>query len=116
MSRISEEQQKKAQEIRDKLADDFDEEEAESFAKKNEDKKWYDDFILLLQMLKDPEFELSNKSKLLIAGTLAYVILPIDVIPDFMPIVGWLDDVFILGYTINSLSDDIARYKAKKNR
>jgi uncharacterized membrane protein YkvA (DUF1232 family) len=27
-----------------------------------------------------------------------YVLSPIDVIPDFIPVLGWLDDVGVLGY------------------
>ena len=114
MSTISKEQKAKAEELRDKLAEDFNEEEASVFASSNDDKKWYSDFMLLLQMVKDPNFQLSNKNKLLIMGTLAYVILPIDIIPDIIPIVGWLDDVFILSYTMNSLHDEIEEYKIKK--
>jgi len=113
MSKISEEQKEKAQQLRDKLANDFDEKEAKEFASTNEDKKWYSDFILLFDMLNEKDFHLSQKSKLLIMGTLAYIILPVDIIPDFIPIVGWLDDVFILGLTINSLHDEIQRYKKR---
>ena len=111
IEKISKEQQKKAQELRDKLAQEFDEKEAKSFAQKNRDKSWYEDFLLLLEMIKDPDFNLSNKSKFLIMGTLAYVIFPVDIVPDFMPIVGWLDDVFILRYTIDSIQKDIEAYR-----
>jgi len=111
---LDEEQQSKALNLRDELADKFDEREAEEFLKKSQGKSWYDDFKLLYDMMMDPDYTLETKTKLAIAGTLAYVIFPIDVIPDLLPIIGWMDDVFILGFTINSISDEIERYKAFK--
>jgi uncharacterized membrane protein YkvA (DUF1232 family) len=111
---LDESQQKKALILRDELAKSFDEEQAEDFSKKNEGRSWYQDFMLLYQMFKDKEYTLDTKTKLTIAGALAYVIFPVDIIPDFLPIVGWLDDAFVLGFTINSLSEEIQRYKAFK--
>ena len=34
--------------------------------------------------------------RLLIAGLVAYALSPIDLIPDFIPILGWLDDLLIV--------------------
>jgi uncharacterized membrane protein YkvA (DUF1232 family) len=70
--------------------------------------------MLLYRMIRDEEYRLDTKTKLTIAGALAYVILPVDIIPDFLPIVGWLDDAFVLGFTINSLSEEIEHYRAFK--
>lgn len=114
MTKLSEDQQKKARILREKLAEDFNENEAETFATTNTDKQWYEDFSILLQMIKDPNFTLSKKNKLMIMGTLAYVILPIDIIPDFIPIVGWLDDIFILALTTQSLKEEIDMYREKQ--
>jgi uncharacterized membrane protein YkvA (DUF1232 family) len=109
---LDESQKHKALILRDELAESFDEEKAEAFIKKNENRNWYKDFMLLYQMIRDKEYTLDTKTKLTIAGALAYVVLPIDIIPDFLPIVGWIDDAFVLGFTINSLSEEIERYKA----
>src|SRR2546427_8435523 len=35
-------------------------------------------------------------AKLLVAGVVAYALSPIDLIPDFVPVLGYLDDVIIL--------------------
>ena len=111
MSEISKQQQQKSQELRDSLAKDFDEKEAEDFASAHKENSWYEDFMLLLKMITTADYKISNKTKLIIAGTLAYVVLPIDVIPDFIPVVGWLDDAFVLGLAMTTLSDEIEKFK-----
>ena len=96
------------------LAHDFDENEAASFAKEHTDKAWYDDFVTLLDLIRDSEFAIDSKTYLMIAGALAYVILPFDIIPDFIPGIGFIDDIFVVGMVMKSLSDEVERYKAFK--
>ena len=38
--------------------------------------------------------------KLMIVGAIAYFVMPIDVVPDFLPLIGLTDDAAILGATI----------------
>ena len=40
----------------------------------------------------------------LVAGTLLYLISPIDISPDFIPIVGWIDDAFVASLLVAELS------------
>ena len=65
------------------------------------------------------------KYKLLPALGLAYVILPFDIIPDMLPILGFLDDIIILVGSIiifmifgplKKLSDTIKKSNMKENR
>lgn len=46
------------------------------------------------------------------AGILAivYVINPFDIVPDFIPGIGWLDDIAILGLILSGLSHDLKDY------
>lgn len=37
----------------------------------------------------------SGKKKLMVAGIILYIISPIDFIPDFIPVVGYADDVIL---------------------
>ena len=94
------------------LAKDFDLEEAKEFANKHAGESWHKDFILLYEMIRDKNFSLDRTVYLAIAGALAYVVMPIDVIPDFIPGIGFIDDIFIVGMVIKSLSDEIQRFKA----
>ena len=41
--------------------------------------------------------------KLVVAGAIAYILLPIDVIPDFIPFLGEVDDVFLLMLALQRL-------------
>lgn len=97
------------------LADDFDAEKAKEFAEKHKNASWYDDFRALYQMVTDKDFKISTKTYLTIAGALAYVVLPVDVIPDFIPIVGFIDDAFVLNMVIQNLSEEIERFRNYKN-
>ena len=43
---------------------------------------------------------------------LLYVLSPVDLIPDFIPVVGYLDDAAVVGLCLSMLEHDLARYKA----
>jgi len=49
---------------------------------------------LLVDLLRDPR--VSSADKAILAGTILYVIAPIDVIPDFIPFVGLVDDSYLI--------------------
>ena len=110
--KLDDEQRKKALLKAESLAGEFDAREAGEFAEKHRGAAWYDHFILLYDMVTDKRFKLSRQAYLTIAGALAYVVLPIDIIPDFIPGVGFIDDVFVVGFVMKSLDDEIERYKA----
>lgn len=68
-------------------------------------KKWFAPFVELLiwlpdllhlaiKLLFDKNVPAANKGMLIAA--IAYVISPIDVIPDSIPIAGWVDDLFVI--------------------
>jgi uncharacterized membrane protein YkvA (DUF1232 family) len=53
----------------------------------------------------------------LILGTALYVISPIDIAPDFIPIIGQIDDVVIVTLLVSEVSQLlIDRLKAKQDR
>lgn len=40
-------------------------------------------------------------AKAVIAGAIAYVICPLDAVPDFIPLAGWIDDIAVLGAALS---------------
>jgi uncharacterized membrane protein YkvA (DUF1232 family) len=54
---------------------------------------------------------LSGKSLTLIVAALLYYISPIDLIPDFLPIAGLLDEITVLGFALRSLRGEIEAFR-----
>lgn len=57
--------------------------------------------ILLKRLVTDPR--VPRKSKLILGGTLLYLVSPIDIVPDFVPGLGQLDDVIIVLLALHSI-------------
>jgi uncharacterized membrane protein YkvA (DUF1232 family) len=64
-----------------------------------------DFFILLCRLAVDKRVNTSQK--LMIGGIIAYVISPIDIIPDFIPIIGYVDDVVLVVFGLNIILNDL---------
>jgi len=47
----------------------------------------------------------------MIGGGLLYFILPTDLIPDFIPVIGYLDDLAVLTTIMNMLNTEIREYR-----
>jgi uncharacterized membrane protein YkvA (DUF1232 family) len=57
-----------------------------------------DSLILVRRLLRDPAVPRSRK--LALGALLAYLALPIDLVPDFLPVVGVLDDAIVTALTL----------------
>jgi len=80
--------------------------------------KLFDDIKLLFEMVGA---WISGKYKgipygsiVTIFAALLYFISPIDVIPDFIPVIGYIDDAFVIALTIKGVQHDIDKYKEWK--
>jgi uncharacterized membrane protein YkvA (DUF1232 family) len=51
----------------------------------------------------------ASLDKLLVAGAVAYILMPIDLIPDFIPFLGEVDDVFVLVLALQRLIQHAGR-------
>lgn len=57
-----------------------------------------------------------NKSKLLLCvAALLYVVSPLDLVPDFVIGLGFLDDVAIVLWAFKTLGDEIEKYRKQKS-
>ncbi len=52
----------------------------------------------------------------IILGTVAYLLLPFDIAPDFIPILGWIDDGLILSLLVGELSTLFLEHRQKGNK
>lgn len=105
----------KALELAKNLADKFSIEETKEFIKKVKNQPFFEDLKLLFEMITDKEYKVDKKTYLIVAGALAYAVLPTDIIPDFIPGIGFLDDAFVIGITVKQLKDEIESYKRFKD-
>lgn len=62
---------------------------------------------LLGGLITDPRVAMIDK--LLVAGAMAYIAMPLDLIPDFIPFIGEVDDVFILVLALQRLVANAGR-------
>ena len=72
--------------------------------------------LLLYYVLRSPNVSIADKSK--IYGALGYFILPTDMILDFIPVVGYTDDMAAIMWAIRTIANNItpeikAQAKAK---
>ena len=49
-----------------------------------------------------------------VAGALLYVLMPLDLIPDFIPVAGFLDDAGVIAACLALVSDDLVDYEKWK--
>ena len=71
--------------------------------------------LLLYYVLRSDEVPLKEKSKIL--GALGYFILPADMVLDFIPMLGYSDDMAALLWTLHSVATNISpqiKSKAKE--
>jgi uncharacterized membrane protein YkvA (DUF1232 family) len=58
---------------------------------------------LIGRLLRDPR--VPRRAKITLGLAAAYVVSPIDLIPEVIPVIGWADDVLVLMFAIDSLID-----------
>ncbi len=83
--------------------------------KKKQMKSVWGDLQTLLRLIaawrKKEYTEIPWKTILYVATAIFYFVNPFDIIPDFIPIGGYLDDITIITYVITSIQKDIDRFK-----
>jgi uncharacterized membrane protein YkvA (DUF1232 family) len=58
---------------------------------------------LIGRLLTDPR--VPRRSKIALGIASAYAVSPIDLIPEFIPVIGWADDILVVLYAIDTLVD-----------
>jgi uncharacterized membrane protein YkvA (DUF1232 family) len=58
-------------------------------------------FKLVFRLLRDPKVPRLNKA--LFGAVAVYMLTPLDLIPDFLGVLGWVDDLYLLGLALGRL-------------
>jgi uncharacterized membrane protein YkvA (DUF1232 family) len=66
----------------------------------------------LFDMMRDRDYKISGKSKTMIAAGLLYLVLPTDLVPDFIPGIGFIDDALVLSTLWKVVQGQIENYLA----
>lgn len=64
-------------------------------------------FRLLYGLITDKRVQ--RVDKLMVAGAIAYILLPLDLVPDFIPFLGEVDDLFLIILSVQRLINNAGR-------
>lgn len=62
-------------------------------------------FMLVSRLIIDKRVPAGKK--VFLAGVIAYIISPIDIIPDFIPFIGYTDDLFLVIFALDNLLNNV---------
>ena len=60
--------------------------------------------------------EIPYNSIIAVVAVLLYVISPIDIVPDAIPVVGFADDAAAVAFCVKMIHDDLVKYKAWRDQ
>jgi uncharacterized membrane protein YkvA (DUF1232 family) len=75
----------------------------------------WDDLMTFLRLIKawatGGYTQAPWKSIALVIGAVLYFVSPIDAIPDFIPVIGFMDDAFIIGFVMRAIRKDVRAFR-----
>lgn len=78
-------------------------------------KKYKNKIILMFQFLKDVKQKnypgTPWKTLAAMIFTILYIINPLDLVPDFIPFIGYLDDITVFGFALKLINKDLETYE-----
>jgi uncharacterized membrane protein YkvA (DUF1232 family) len=78
--------------------------------------KLLNDLQLLVRLLKasvnGTYTGFSVRKLVIIVAAILYLISPLDVIPDFIPVVGYADDAAVIAWVLTSLAEELKNFKS----
>lgn len=78
------------------------------------------DLLLLMSLVKDyyqgNYRDIPYKTISAAVVGILYVLNPIDLIPDFIPLIGQVDDALVLGFCLKLMEKDLSKYKTWKDK
>lgn len=71
-------------------------------------------FDMMTDWLKGDYKHISRRSLAVVGVCMAYVISPIDIIPDFIPVVGKIDDISVIVFMLKQVKKELSPYRIWK--
>lgn len=71
-------------------------------------------FELIRSYIRKDYKKVPKKTIVALLGAVIYLVSPIDVVLDFIPGLGYMDDAFVLGYVIKQVASDLQDFKVWK--
>lgn len=69
-------------------------------------------FIRMIRSYQTGDYQRTPwKSMLLITAGIIYFVSPLDLIPDFIPVLGFMDDITVLLWILNSVRKDVEKFE-----
>ncbi len=68
----------------------------------------------IIALMRNPK--VSRFPKFLVVGAILYILMPVDIIPDIAPVVGWLDDIMFLIGALSLLFGASPRAREKEGQ
>jgi uncharacterized membrane protein YkvA (DUF1232 family) len=72
----------------------------------------YSLFRLVKRYSKGEYRDISWANLVLVVSAIVYFVTPLDMLPDFLLAMGYLDDAAILGWTVKTLGDELSKFNA----
>jgi len=75
------------------------------------------DLVALIKAYANGTYrDVSTQNMILVVAAILYFLTPIDIVPDFIPLLGWLDDITIMGWVIKSIGDELTKFKELQDK
>lgn len=71
--------------------------------------------VLLIESATENKYKELTSNLIKTLSVILYFINPIDIVPDFIPFIGYLDDIFLINYFLINNKDIIVNYKNHVN-
>jgi hypothetical protein len=68
-------------------------------------------FVRLVEAVKKGEYQIETWNLVKLIGAIMYVILPLDAVPDAIPVLGFTDDIKVVAEILKSMADIINKFK-----
>lgn len=98
-----------------KVLDELTKADAKAEAQGNVIKKFVEDLKLLIRLVrawaKGSYKDVPITTIILAVAAIIYFVSPVDFIPDWIPVVGYLDDAAVVAFVISSIGNDLQRFR-----